>query len=71
MQAAEQQARAVGRSLLVLDTRAGDPSEQLYIRLGYWHAGSIPGYTCSADGRMHATVIMYKLLPSAGMELNV
>ncbi|HZG85492.1 GNAT family N-acetyltransferase [Paenibacillus sp.] len=62
MEAAEERARSEGRSLLVLDTRAGDPSNRLYRALGYTEAGSIPQYARSADGSFDATVIYYKLL---------
>ena len=62
MEAAEERARKEGRSLLVLDTRAGDPSNRLYRALGYTEAGSIPQYARSADGSFDATVIYYKLL---------
>jgi acetyltransferase len=55
-------ARSRSRSLLVLDTRLGDAAEQLYAGLGYQRAGQIPGYARSADGRLDATVIMYRWL---------
>lgn len=53
-----------GRTLLVLDTRSGDPSEKLYKSLGYTTAGIIPDYARSASGELHSTVIMFKHLPS-------
>jgi ribosomal protein S18 acetylase RimI-like enzyme len=62
MQAIEQEARLAGRTTLILDTRKGDPSEQLYLKLGYTRAGVIPEYARSADGSLHTTVFMYKLL---------
>ncbi len=62
MEAAEAEARARGRTLLVLDTRDGDPSCRLYESLGYTRAGVIPRYARSADGRLHATAIYYKEL---------
>jgi acetyltransferase len=62
MQAIEAQARALGRTTLVLDTREGDPSEGLYQGLGYVRVGAIPQYVVSEDGGMSATVIYYKLL---------
>jgi acetyltransferase len=62
MLAVEAEARHAGRSTLVLDTRQGDPSEQLYLSLGYARAGAIPDYARSADGTLHTTVFMYKLL---------
>jgi ribosomal protein S18 acetylase RimI-like enzyme len=49
-----------GRSLLVLDTRHGDPSELLYRKLGYTKAGMIPGYARSADGTLDATVFYFR-----------
>ena len=48
-----------GRTLLVLDTREGDPSELLYRKLGYTRAGVIPGYARSADGALDATAFYY------------
>lgn len=60
--ALEQQALAAGRSLLVLDTRQGDPSELLYQGHGYVLAGAIPAYARSANGDLHATVFYYKLI---------
>ncbi|MBU8714245.1 MULTISPECIES: GNAT family N-acetyltransferase [Brevibacillus] len=57
---AEARAMAENRSLLVLDTRAGDPSNQLYQAMGYKEAGRIPQYAKSADGELHDTVIYYK-----------
>ena len=60
--AVEAHARAAGRTILVLDTRAGEPSERLYRRLGYTAAGIIPDYARSADGSLHATVYYYKRL---------
>lgn len=62
MEAIEAQARANGRTTLVLDTREGDPSEQLYQGLGYVRVGAIPQYVISEDGSMSATVVYYKLL---------
>jgi acetyltransferase len=62
MLAVEGTARHAGRTTLVLDTRQGDPSEQLYLSLGYARAGAIPEYARSADGSLHTTVFMYKLL---------
>lgn len=62
MRAIEQHARDAGRTTLVLDTREGEPSEQLYRNLGYIKSGAIPEYAESADGSLHTTVIFYKLL---------
>ncbi|MDF2659775.1 MAG: GCN5-related N-acetyltransferase [Paenibacillus sp.] len=59
---AEAKAAELGRTLLVLDTREGDPSNRLYSSIGYTRAGRIPGYARSADGELHATVYYYKNL---------
>ena len=58
----EEEARALGRMTLVLDTREGDPSERLYLSLGYVKAGVIPQYARSANGELHTTAFFYKLL---------
>ena len=57
-------ARQHGRTLLVLDTREGDPSELLYRKLGYTRAGVIPGYARSADGALDATSFYYAVVPA-------
>ena len=62
MNAIEAEALSAGRTTLVLDTRAGDPSEALYARSGYLRAGVIPEYARSTDGKLHSTAFMYKLL---------
>ncbi|AFC31538.1 GCN5-like N-acetyltransferase [Paenibacillus mucilaginosus 3016] len=66
MQEAERKAAELGRELLVLDTREGDPSNDLYRSLGWTEAGRIPQYAISADGRRDATVYYYKLLAGGG-----
>ena len=62
MLAIEHEARKEGRSLLVLDTRAGDASNQLYRSMGYVEVGLIPGYARSTDGHLAATVFYFKQL---------
>ncbi|WP_223587688.1 GNAT family N-acetyltransferase [Neobacillus bataviensis] len=62
MQKAEERAIQEGRSLLVLDTREGDPSNKLYQSLGFIEAGRIPNFAKSANGELHATVLYYKTL---------
>jgi ribosomal protein S18 acetylase RimI-like enzyme len=62
MQAIISRAQEIGRTTLILDTREGDPSEQLYQSLGFVRAGVIPHYVYSENGEMSATVIYYKLL---------
>ncbi|NOU92432.1 GNAT family N-acetyltransferase [Paenibacillus sp. LMG 31456] len=60
MEMAEERAKQEGRTLLVLDTREGDPSNDLYISIGYIPAGRIPNYAKSASGELHATIYYYK-----------
>jgi ribosomal protein S18 acetylase RimI-like enzyme len=62
MLALEAQARAEGRSTLVLDTREGDPSERLYRSLGYTCIGVIPQYCISANSELDGSAFYYKLL---------
>jgi GNAT superfamily N-acetyltransferase len=56
----EAEARAAGKTLLTLDTREGDPSNDLYQSLGYQRAGRIPGWARDADGTFSATNFWYK-----------
>lgn len=58
----EERAKQENRSLVVLDTREGDPSNLLYAALGYIQAGRIPDFAKSANGALHATCIYYKQL---------
>lgn len=60
MQQAEKRASAEARTLLVLDTRAGDISNQLYQSMGYVEAGQIPHFAQSSNGLLEDTVIYYK-----------
>jgi acetyltransferase len=62
MLALEAQAQAAGRTTLVLDTRQGDPSEQLYHSLGYTCIGVIPQYCRSASGNLDGSAFYYKLI---------
>jgi len=62
MLAAEAEARNRRRTTLVLDTRRGDPSEALYLSLGWQLAGVIPRYARSADGALDPTAFYYRLL---------
>ena len=50
MQAAEIEAKRLGRTLLVLDTEAGSSGDRLYERLGWTRFGVVPGYAMMADG---------------------
>ncbi len=60
MDVAEVEAARAGRTLLTLDTRAGDAAEPLYRTLGWTEAGRIPGYSLDADGAAHDTLIFWK-----------
>ncbi|MEK3882296.1 GNAT family N-acetyltransferase [Paenibacillus sp. PL2-23] len=60
MQAAHERAEMERRTLIVLDTRAGDPSNLLYVALGYKEAGRIPRFAMSASGELETTIIYYK-----------
>ncbi len=60
MDAAEAEARAEGKTLLVLDTVTGDAAERLYERLGWTRVGVIPGYALYPDGRPCATTVFWK-----------
>jgi GNAT superfamily N-acetyltransferase len=62
MQRAEQAARGIGRTLLTLDTRAGDAGEALYRELGWQQGGRIPGYAADAEGRLHDTLLFFRPL---------
>lgn len=62
LKSAEKRARQEGRTLLVLDTREGDPSNLLYTSAGYIQAGRIPNYAMSANGELDATIYYYKNL---------
>ncbi len=62
MEVLEDKAKGDGRTLLVLDTREGDPSNRLYQAMGYVEAGKIPNYAKSANGDYHSTVYYYKEL---------
>lgn len=62
MGAVEESARAVGRTLLVLDTEQSSIAEKLYERCGYARAGVIPRYARNAAGSLHNAVFFYKLI---------
>jgi GNAT superfamily N-acetyltransferase len=62
MRAAEDAARAAGKTLLVLDTVTGGDAERLYLRMGWTKVGVIPGFALWPDGRPCATTYYYKPL---------
>lgn len=62
--AAERDAFAAGKTLLVLDTASAD-AERLYERRGWQRCGVIPDYALLPDGPPCATIIYYKFLLTA------
>ena len=62
IQAAEDGARAAGKTLLVLDTATGSDAERLYERLGWQRAGVIPDYALWPHGGLCATTLFYRRL---------
>ena len=64
MRAAEDAARAAGKTLLVLDTASSD-AERLYERSGWTRVGPVPGYALMPDGRPCDTTIFYKPIAKA------
>jgi GNAT superfamily N-acetyltransferase len=62
MEHAESEARAAGKTLLVLDTVTGGDGERLYARLGWTRVGVIPGYALFPDGRPCDTTVFWKAL---------
>lgn len=61
MRAAEDAARACGKSLLVLDTASAD-AERLYARLGWQRCGTVPGFALLPQGGLCATTFFYREL---------
>ncbi len=58
--AIEGEARAAGRTLLVLDTVTGSPAERLYVRHGWQRCGDIPGYALFPEGGLCSTTVFYR-----------
>lgn len=65
LRAAEEAARAAGKTLLVLDTVPGTAADRLYRRLGWTPIGVVPGYALMPDGAPGDTTFFYKTLPGA------
>ena len=62
MEHAEAEARAEGKTLLVLDAVTGGDAARLYARLGWTTVGVIPGYALYPDGRPCDTTYFWKAL---------
>lgn len=59
----ERIAAGLGRTLLTLDTVAGDKAEPLYLSLGYQIAGRIPCYARAARrDELETTSVMFKMV---------
>lgn len=62
IRAAEDAARAAGKTVLVLDTVTGGDAERLYARLGWTRVGVIPNYALWPQGSFCDTTVFYKQL---------
>ena len=62
MEAAEAEARAEGKTLLVLDAVTGGDAARLYDRMGWTTVGVIPNYALYPDGRPCDTTVFWKSL---------
>ncbi len=60
--AAEEAARAAGRTVLVLDTVTGGAAWHLYQRCGWQRVGDIPRYALMPDGTFCSTTYFHKQL---------
>ena len=58
----EEEARKLGRWLLVLDTVPGENGYRLYKRAGWTECGTIPNYAMFPDGRLCDTALFWKRL---------
>ena len=62
MEQAEAEARAEGKTLLVLDAVTEGDAARLYARMGWTTVGVIPGYALYPDGRPCDTTVFWKAL---------
>lgn len=62
MNAAENAARSMGRTLLVLDTETDSAAEKLYRSLGWQKVGIVPGFALRAHGGLTPTTYLFKQL---------
>jgi GNAT superfamily N-acetyltransferase len=62
MAAIDGEARAAGKSVLVLDTVTGGDAERLYERARWQRAGVVPKYALMPDGSFCSTTYFYKHL---------
>jgi GNAT superfamily N-acetyltransferase len=59
---ADTEARAEGKTLLVLDAVTGGDAERLYTRLGWTKVGVVPDFALFPDGRFCDTTYFFKSL---------
>ena len=62
MEHAEAEARAEGKTLLVLDAVTGGDAARLYARMGWTTVGVVPGFALYPDGRPCDTTYFWKAL---------
>ncbi len=62
MEQLEQEARAEGRTLLVLDAVTGGDAARLYERIGWNTVGVIPDYALYPDGQFCDTTVFWKTI---------
>ena len=62
MEGAETEARAEGKTLLVLDAVTGGDAARLYERMGWNTVGVVPGFALYPDGRPCDTTYYWKAL---------
>jgi ribosomal protein S18 acetylase RimI-like enzyme len=63
MRELETRARALGRTLITLDTRTGDFAELLYTSIGYKTAGIIPDFCLDPfEPKLYPATFMYKAI---------
>ena len=60
MDHAEAEARADGKTILVLDTVTDTTAYRLYTRLGWIEVGEVPDFALYPDGRLCPTTFFYK-----------
>lgn len=62
MAGAEAEARAAGKTLLVLDAVTQDAAARLYRRMGWTEVGVVPGFALYPDGRPCDTTYFWKTI---------
>ncbi len=60
LERAEAEAKAVGKTLLILDAVTDGDAARLYARRGWTRVGEVPGYALYPDGRYCTTTYFYK-----------